>query len=296
LVFRTTSLPNGSGKSFASGLSEVGGGPASSAAVCVARLGGQATFAGRTGGDAAGTRVREELQREGVDTRWLRSFSGFQTSVSAISVDAQGERAILAYSDPAMPVDADWLAPDLEPGVVLADLTWPAGALTLLQRARAQGWPAVLDADRFRHPLEVVREVVAAATDVIFSRPGLAQLAGHDDIAQGLQSVGGPHRLVAVTDGESGVFWIEDGALHCQRPPPVQASDTTGAGDAFHGAYALAVARGETVLHAMRFATAVAAAKCTRPGGRAGLPDPTALADFLRTHPLPETQTLALAR
>jgi sulfofructose kinase len=166
----------------------------------------------------------------------------------------------------------------------------------LLHRARAQGWPALLDADRFRHPPEVVREVVAAATDVIFSRPGLAQLTGHDGIVEGLQTVVGPHRLVAVTDGEAGVFWIEGGALRCQRPPPVQVSDTTGAGDAFHGAYALAVARGETVLDALRFATAVAAAKCTRPGGRAGLPDPAALADFLHRHPLPEPQTLALAR
>ena len=103
-------------------------------------------------------------------------------------------------------------------------------------------------------------------------------------------------RNEVVEAASANVFWIEGGALRCQRPPPVQVSDTTGAGDAFHGAYALAVARGETVLDALRFATAVAAAKCTRPGGRAGLPDQAALADFLHRHPLPEPQTLALAR
>ena len=288
IVFSTATLPCGPGKSFASALSEIGGGPASSAAVCIARLNGNASIAGRTGGDAIGGRLRDELQREGVDTQWLRPFPGVQSSVSAVSVDAAGERAVVSYSDPLLPAEAHWLSPVLDEGVVLADLSWPAGALAMLERADAAGLPAVLDADSFRHPLDVVRGIVAAATNVIFSRPGLAQFTGCDGILDGLRSVGGAQRLVAVTDGEAGVYWIERGVLRSQRPPEIVTRDTTGAGDAFHGAYALSLARGADVLSAMRFATAVAAAKCTVSGGRSGLPDATGLAAFLAQHPLPE--------
>jgi sulfofructose kinase len=95
---------------------------------------------------------------------------------------------------------------------------------------------------------------------------------------------------VAVTDGADGVFWLDGATLRQQRPPPITALDTTGAGDAFHGAFALALARGQGLLPALRFATAVAAAKCTVAGGRAGLPTPAGLAAFLRHHPLPEPQ------
>lgn len=290
LVLRTTALPSGPGKSFATSLAEIGGGPAASAAVCVARLGGGAALAGRLGEDDTGRRLTEELQREGVDTAWLRRFPGVRSPMSAVMVDDSGERSIMAFSDTAMPVDATWLPPSLKDGAVLADLTWPQGALALFGQAQAVGLPRVLDADRFRHPPGIVRELVQAASHAIFSRPGLAQLTGRDGIASGLASLAGEGRLVAVTDGADGVFWLDGTTLRQQRPPPITALDTTGAGDAFHGAFALALARGQALLPALRFATAVAAAKCTVAGGRAGLPTPAGLAAFLRHHPLPDPQ------
>jgi sulfofructose kinase len=128
---------------------------------------------------------------------------------------------------------------------------------------------------------------------VIFSRPGLAQLTGQADIAGGLRAaerLGTVNAVTAVTDGEHGVFWWADGVLRRQRPPVVTAVDTTGAGDAFHGAYALALARGTSPDTCLRFATAVAAAKCVQPGGRAGLPDTAALTAFVRRHPLPDIE------
>lgn len=293
IIFSTGALPQGPGKCFAHGLAEVGGGPASSAAVCVARLGGAASIAGRLGDDDTGRRLAEELQREGVDTAWLRRLPGVRSPLSAVMVDTQGERSVMAFSDPQMPPEADWLRPVLQGGTVLADLSWPQGARRLFDLARAAGLPTVLDADRFRHPASVVEDLLRSATHVIFSRPGLAQLTGQTDIAAGLRAaepLGASAAVTAVTDGEHGVHWWADGALRRQRPPAVSAVDTTGAGDAFHGAYALALARGAGPDECMRFATAVAAAKCVQPGGRAGLPDAAALAAFLHRHPLPDIE------
>ena len=68
------------------------------------------------------------------------------------------------------------------------------------------------------------------------------------------------------------VGWLEDGALHSIDAFPVDALDTTGAGDVFHGAFALALAEGADHATAFRFASAAAALKCTRPGARAGIP------------------------
>lgn len=275
-------IPGRPVKIYAQARREVGGGPAGTAAVTVARLGASAAIAARIGADNTGAAVRREFEAEGVDTRFLKSFDGFQTAGSVVLVDARGERMIVAYADPAMPAGSDWLAPASWGGAVLADLTWPAGALKALAGAREAGIPAVLDADISRHPAATVHEIVAAGDHVVFSRPGLAQLAGTDDIAAGLARVSGPrHSFVSVTDGAAGIYWLEGGIVRNMPPPAVNAVDTTGAGDAFHGAFALALAHGRPVLAAAEFANAVAALKCMRPGGRAGLPDRTALANFL---------------
>jgi TatD DNase family protein len=80
--------------------------------------------------------------------------------------------------------------------------------------------------------------------------------------------------LVAVTDGEAGVFWIEGGALRCQRPPPVQVSDTTGAGDVFHGALAFALAASglQSARRLLEFANAIAGDKVHKGLGSLGAP------------------------
>ena len=75
-----------------------------------------------------------------------------------------------------------------------------------------------------------------------------------------------------VTHGANGVSWLENGVAHRQPAYQVNAIDTTGAGDVFHGAYAFAIGARLEVADAMSFAAAAAALKCTRPGGRAGIP------------------------
>lgn len=275
-------IPSRPVKVYANARRHVGGGPAGTAAVTIARLGGEAAIAARIGADATGTTVRREFEAEGVDTRFLKAFDGIQTAGSVVLVDATGERMIVAYADPDMPAGSAWLAPRSWGGAVLVDLTWPAGALKALTAARQASIPAVLDADISRHTAATVREIVTAADHVVFSRPGLAQMAGTDDIADGLARVTDErHRFVGVTDGAAGLYWLEGSSLRNMAPPAVDVVDTTGAGDAFHGAFALALAHDRPVPAAAEFANAVAALKCTRPGGRAGLPDRTALANFL---------------
>lgn len=285
-ILTLADLPSGPGKLRASSRADVGGGPAATAAVTVARLGAPARFAGWLGLDATGDAVAAELVAEGVDIGGVRRIRGWASPASVVLVDAGGERLIVVHAPP-LPEDADTTA--LDPGLsgmgaVLCDCFWPEGARHAIAAATARGLPSVLDADVNRHDRATIAPLVAEASHVVFSRGGLAQFAGTDDVAGGLAAAAAtrrrPARLLGVTDGAEGLFVWTGGAVARSPPPKVAAVDTTGAGDAFHGALALGLANGWDEGAAIGLAHAVAALKCTRPGGRAGLPDRSALAAF----------------
>lgn len=121
-----------------------------------------------------------------------------------------------------------------------------------------------------------LQALAGEAEYAVFSEPGLACFAGAGDIEGGLhRALALGARLAAVTRGERGVYWIEAGQAQGLRHLPafeVAVVDTLAAGDVFHGAFALELARGKAPADALRFAAAAAAIKCTRPGGRAGSP------------------------
>jgi sulfofructose kinase len=155
-----------------------------------------------------------------------------------------------------------------------------AGAERLFALAAARGLPRVLDADIA--PRETLRRLVAQADHVVFSQRGLAEFAATADPAAGLAmaAAAAPGR-VAVTLGAGGsLWWRDDRAWHLPAPP-VQARDTTGCGDVFHGAYALAIAEGAALPTAARFATAAGALKAARGDGWAGMPDRAAVAALI---------------
>jgi sulfofructose kinase len=288
VLLRVDEMPTKPEKLYARSRMMAGGGPAATAAVAVSRLGGRASIAGRIGDDPVGRALRRDLASEGVDDTWLRSFAGRQSSSSTVVVDRHGERLVIAYADPAMPAEPDWMTPAIAGGCVLADLSWPEGALKAFGAARQAGVPTLLDGDVSQHGRETVRALVAATDHVVFSRPGLAQLAGMDAVKDGLRSARmAHHRLVGVTDGAAGLYWLDGETLVQARPPAVEVVDTTGAGDAFHGAMALCLAGGHSLPQSIEVANTVAALKCTKPGGRNGLPTRTALAEFVPTLTLP---------
>jgi sulfofructose kinase len=272
LVFSVDVLPAGPGKHRARGVALAGGGMAASAAVVVARLGGEAELWTRLGDDVLGDDIVRELDGYGVGTAHCRRFEGRTSPVSAVLVDADGERLLVNHADPRLDDDPGWLPLDAlaAADALLIDTRWPGGAVAALDGARAAGIPVVFDADSA--PVE--RALVAGASHAIFSLEALRDYTGDDSPREGLRRVAGQTAaVVAVTCGGDGVYWIEAGGPLEHLPAfEVQVVDTLGAGDVFHGAFALALAEGQGLRDAMRFAAAAAAVKCTRFGGRAGTP------------------------
>ncbi len=274
-VFYVDAWPQGSAKLAARDYRESGGGMAANAAVAVVRLGGAADFWGPVGDDREAGFMAAELAGEGVDTAGMIRVSGRRSSVSTILVDARGERLIVGFRSDALCEPADRLPWDrlADAGAVLADVRWPAGAAAVLRRARAAGVPTVLDGDVA--PREHLRELVALAEHAIFSERGLDAFLPGVDLPDALRAaLAAGARIAGVTRGEHGLAWCERGDERVRTVPalPLRAVDTTGAGDVFHGAYALALAEKLPVDEAARFACAAASLKCAGAGARGSVP------------------------
>jgi len=277
-------LSGGSEKIKSFDYSAIGGGMAANAAVTAARLGAATSFWGRGGDDAAGHEMRTALSRENVDVRNFRLFAGGRSSVSGIIVDKAGERQIVNFRG-SFPVEADWL-PLYEVGgtsAVLADPRWVEGAVTLFETSRALRVPTILDADVA--DADVFERLLPLTDHVIFSEPALAGFSDSASDEALAKLARFQCRVVAVTRGRAGVSWCEGGQFNRRPAYAVDAVDTTGAGDVFHGAYAFAVGGGLGVADAMSFASAAAALKCTRASGRDGIPGFEDCLALMRTHP-----------
>lgn len=281
-VFQIAEFPQRATKTPAHRYQSVGGGMAANAALACARLGARVRFVGAVGPDDAGRTVRRQLADEGIDLTHLQEVPGTRTSASAIIVDQRGERHIFNHRGDALtharlPEDSVFAGCD----AVLVDPRWPGGAHAALSWARAHGRLSVFDADVA--PQHDLAALVPLARWVVFSEPGLAAWSG--PVAQEealLRAIYLGAGGAAVTLGAQGVVLVSDGRMRQVSAFPVQAVDTTGAGDVFHGALTLALARGMQPLDACSFASAAAALKCSRPDGIRGAPTAAELQAFLQ--------------
>jgi len=275
-VFRVEQFPQPDGKIQAQDFFIVNGGCAANAAMTIARLGGRAALAGPLGGpagdDANGDRVLAALAREEVDCSGCERIAGIATALSAIFIDRTGERMIVTYSDrrltAATPSDPVRLLAAAD--AVLADNRYPEFVTPICNAARGFDLTVVLDADR---PTDIDDELFRIATHVVFSSESLRATTGIDDLAAALARIArATPSFLAVTDGPRDVLWLEGETLRRSPTFRVEAVDTLGAGDVFHGAFTLALAEGRELAAAIRFAAATAGLKCARLGGSAAAP------------------------
>ncbi len=285
-VYRIDAFPTRPTKMRATGYTMSGGGMAANAAAAAARLGGQVAHWSRIGDDIAGAAIVTELQRDGVETASVRAFPGLQSATAAVIVDAAGERLVVSQHDAQAPLDSSWLPLHLikDAGAVLSDLSWLEGTRAAFTAARGHGVPTIIDMDIGAGRL--IGDVVDVADYVIASAQAFDSfLTGADTDARldGLISQGVRH--AGVTRGAQGYTWKNARGQSGRQPAfQVEVVDTTGAGDAFHGAFAWALASGGSDDHCARIASAVAALKCRKLGARAGLPTRRELDAFLAQH------------
>ena len=287
-VFEVDALPLRPTKTPARSYRPGTGGMAFNAAIAASRLGAAVRMIGRIGSEPAAQLLRERLRAEGVEARGLERVHGATTSVSAIVVDARGERQIYNCRGDAI-ARAHALDTRLLEGadVVLVDPRWVAGAAAALRWARAHGVTAMLDVDVA--PAADLLQLVPLAQWAVFSEAGLATFAPRLRTREALQQalVRGCE-VAMVTRGDRPVKWLRrGGVLHKLAVPSVSAIDTTAAGDVFHAALALAIGEGRPERAAVAFAATAAALKCLRGPGVLGAPRRRAVEDALRRRGAP---------
>ncbi len=250
-----------------------GGGPAATAAVTAARLGASASLWSVHGDDANGRLLQAELERYGIDVSKVQTVPGATTPVSAVLVAPGGERFIFPYRDPKLAHTGEvWTVDDLATfACVLIDARYPHLSKRVLDEATRLNIPSVGDfgdashwhlAGSVSHLIaseECALGVCADVWDADAPEPALARLRQFEG------------QTVGVTLGAKGFVYDAGSGMRRIPAPSVEVVDTTGAGDAFHGAYAYALARGWDAHRCARFAAATAALSC-RGAGREAIP------------------------
>ncbi|MEM8914282.1 MAG: PfkB family carbohydrate kinase [Pseudomonadota bacterium] len=258
-LYELPSYPKAGEKHRAEAATTRTGGGALNAAAAIAALGGKAMLAGSIGDDMLGTVVREEVARLGIDGSCLEVRPGVPTARSAVVLTADGERTVVNHRDPRLFETPLSSIPEFD--AILMDTRWPAAAKPLLQTACAGQKPSVIDAEA---PLADVEDLLPLASHVAFSEQGLEDFTSSSD-ADGLtQAVQRLNTWVCVTRGPQPVLYHDGQKTEQVAAFPVTTSDTLGAGDVWHGAFALALADGIPPVESITFANAATALKLKR--------------------------------
>ncbi|ASJ76581.1 Sulfofructose kinase [Granulosicoccus antarcticus IMCC3135] len=287
ITFRVGEMPRRAEKYRAEDVRFSLGGGGAIAAVAMQRLGAEVQLAGRLGDDLFGDVLRTELLGRSVGHSLVVCIRDSKSPISSVFVDASGDRQIVNYRgadeasiarEASTVLDVQLLQALEIPEAVLVDTRWEAAALQVLSYAKQMGIPAVIDAEA-----PVSHAAMALASHLAFSRQGLRDFASVDSVEQGLRMAQMQFgNWVCVTDGEQGVYWLDEGKLAHMSAFAVTAVDTLGAGDVWHAAFTLQLAKRCPEQVAIEFANAAAALKCMSPDGLDGIPDEGEVLAFMK--------------
>jgi sugar/nucleoside kinase (ribokinase family) len=253
-----------------------GGGQGGTSSCSIARLGGRVAYVGKLGDDVEGRFCLKRLEDFGVTTEFVEIVSGGKTPVAYVFITAgSGARSIIYDRNtlPKIKIDAMLKKLIMQTGVALLDpeVTYLGGQL---KKVAGSSVNIIYDSERWREGIE---DIMSTADYFIPSSEFLAadELQFHDMSFN--QQIIKLNNMVAgnliVTHGEKGAYYISDDTLYHLAAPEVNAVDTVGAGDNFHAAFALALAKGFDLHQSVRFSVAVASLSCREYGGRKGVPD-----------------------
>lgn len=259
------------------------GGKGANQAVAAARLGAPVAMVGRVGGDDDGAQLLASLSDDGVDTTHVRTGST-PTGLALITVDDEGENAIVVSSGANDDVDADDVddagAVIDDAAVCLMQLEIPDA--TVAEAARRCRGTVLLNPA----PARTLSADLLTAVDVLIpNEHELAVLAGDkpdDGVAAAARTLGFDGTIVVTLGAEGAAIVDRDGSTTRVAAPQVEAVDTTAAGDAFCGAVAEALTRGAEIVEAVRWACAAGAAAATSLGAQSSLPTPDDVSALLK--------------
>jgi sugar/nucleoside kinase (ribokinase family) len=265
------------------------GGNVRNALATIAALDHPAGYLGAIGTSALGDEAVADLAEYSISTEYVERIAGADPVASRITVTAGGERYI-AFDDaplfrtPLPNEDIVSRALDIAGALLIDACVAPPGSLEVVEHARDRGVPVILDAER--DPSPTVLALVAAADHLVIPRTFGSMVTGFDDPVAISQALWNHNRSVVVlTEGTAGAHAFDAPGSVVHVPAfPVTAVDTTGCGDAFHGAYAWSLLKGADLHDRVEVASAAAAALAALPAGSRRVATRSAIATYAPAH------------
>lgn len=271
-IARVREFPQTDGIVYPEEVLRLPGGSAANVAVALARLGAEVSFLGTVGADADGETIRQSFLGEGVDVSALVALPCGRTAGAFIAVNANGERVMYSLGGDAVYTDVSQLdGADFACGALYIAEAFTQVGLEAAKRARAHG------AKIFFAPggvlcgfgLAELLPLVRAADTLLLSEPELALLTGKTNAKSGADDLfASGAKAVAVTQGARGASLFLPEGFFSVPAEKANVVDTTGAGDAFAGAYLFSELRGDAPKARLAFAGRCAAYACGRVGAR----------------------------
>jgi ribokinase len=289
LVARVDRAPDAGETITGSSFAIFGGGKGANQAIAAARSGAATVMLGALGDDDFGRQRRADLEAEGIDTESVPRREATPSGVALIVVEESSGQNRIAYVPGATrTIAADQARAAVErakPAVILSTLEPPAEALqTLFEQGRAVGATVLLNAT----PEAIgARPYLGLIDGLVVNEREAADLLGYPvtsengtDSALALSNLG--PKIVVITLGAAGAVIANNGETAALPAPPVDVVDTTGAGDAFCGAFAAALARGEDPVSAARVGVVAGSLATTVPGAYPSMPRHAQIDAFLK--------------
>lgn len=248
----------------------VPGGKGANQAVAAARLGAEVTMIGCVGDDHLGTSILDNFKANGVITDYVEPVAGMESGTAHIIL-AEGDNSIVvvkAANDRVTPAYVDQAVEAIKGAdIVLIQQEIPEETVVHVSELCAKyNVPLLLNPAPARM---VPQSVVEQAAYITPNEHEAAILFGHEQLSDVLRRY--PNKLL-VTEGKNGVRYFDGTQEVVVSGYSVEAVDTTGAGDTFNGAFAVALAEGMSLKDSLKFANRAASLSVTKFGAQGGMP------------------------
>lgn len=269
------------------------GGNVRNSLVAVASLGVKAAYVGTMSGEVKWKSALDDFEENGVSTEFVDFSDKSHPAEATIVITGDGERFIV-YDDTPLHHLGLPSKEKIEKAVAGADLLLvdagicPPGTLDVIRRCADLKIPIILDAEQFFVKKEIIQEMITLSTDLILPLNFARLVSGKEEISEVINSFCNDSKnLVVITEGAKGCYFREKGSSITQHISAyeINAVDTNGTGDIFHGAYAYGLLNGMKTIENLEFASAAAASVASLPHGSVRKPSLSKVKEFISSKP-----------
>ena len=285
-IYRLDTYPGQDTKQKAVSITECGGGPCCTGLVAAAKLGATCAYMGNVSDDATGDFLVKDLVTYGVDvsmTVRIPGTTGFRSCIWLADDSASRTCVFCRGNVPGTVLGEKEIAAIQNAEILMVDGNDIEAAVSATTLARKCGTTVLYDAGGLYPGVEKLLE----HTDILIPSEEFAcKHTGKDTPEEAAVKLFQEYqpKVVVITRGKEGGILYDGKQLTAYPAFPVEAVDTNGSGDVFHGAFAFALTKGWDYFRCCVFSSAVSALKCTQVGARKGVPTYEATLSFLKEH------------